>query len=194
VRVASIGLPILTMLIPRHGGMEDPTRERLGCAEAFIDWVVVSSPIRTRRDFSGRPMPAARHSHRCMISRVVRAVLLALLALIATQDQVSGDRGHARPYFMPPVERDGLHGLISKDAWAEADHARLKRAASTGDGFAAAFLYALDGDPRDAAIAQQWLLGKYGKKAYWTVRAAERLNGEFFKGGQVGHPRGVLRR
>jgi hypothetical protein len=129
VRVASIGLPILTMLIPRHGGMEDPTRERLGCAEAFIDWVVVSSPIRTRRDFSGRPMPAARHSHRCMISRVVRAVLLALLALIATQDQVSGDRGHARPYFMPPVERDGLHGLISKDAWAEADHARLKRRA-----------------------------------------------------------------
>ena len=38
------------------------------------------------------------------------------------------------------------------------------------------------------AIAQQWLLGKYGKNAYWTVRAAERLNSEFSKGGQVGIP------
>jgi hypothetical protein len=50
------------------------------------------------------------------------------------------------------------------------------------------FLNALESDPRDAVIAQQWLLGKYGKKAYWTVRAAERLNSDFFKGGQVGIP------
>src|SRR4030095_8347843 len=49
---------------------------------------------------------------------------------------------------MPPVERDRLHGLISKEAWARADHARLKMAASTDDVFAAALLYALDGDPR----------------------------------------------
>src|SRR5262245_24640637 len=59
--------------------------------------------------------------------------------------------------------------------------------ASAGDG-AAAFLYALGGDPSDAAIAQRWLLGKYGKTAHWTVQAAERLNGDFFKGGQVGIP------
>ena len=123
-----------------------------------------------------------------MISRVFRAVLLVLLALITMQDQRSGAQAHERPYFMPPVERDRLHGLIFKEAWAKADLARLKREASTGDGFAAAFLYALDGDPRDAAIAQQWLLGKYGKKAYWTVRAADRLNSDFFKGGQVGIP------
>ena len=79
-----------------------------------------------------------------------------------------------------------MHDLISKEAWAKADLDRLKKAAFTGNGFASAFLYALGGNPRDAAIAQQWLLEKYGKKAYWTVRAAERLNGEFFKGGQVG--------
>jgi hypothetical protein len=91
-------------------------------------------------------MPAAQHSRRCLIPRVV---LLALLALLATQDQLSGDRAHERPYFMPPVERDRLHGLILKEAWAKADHTRLKRAASTGDGFAAAFLYALDRDSRD---------------------------------------------
>ena len=116
------------------------------------------------------------------------AGLLALLALISTQYQQVSAQGHERPYFMPPVERDRLHDLILKQAWAKADLARLKKAASTGDGFAAAFLYALDGDPRDAAIAQQWLLGKYGKKAYWSTRAADRLNGDFFKGGQVGIP------
>ena len=89
---------------------------------------------------------------------------------------------------MPLAERERLHELISKEAWAKADHARLTGAASKGDGFAAAFLYGLDGDSNDAAIAQRWLLGKYGQKAYWTVRAAERLNGDFFKGGQVGIP------
>jgi hypothetical protein len=135
-------------------------------------------------------MLAAQHSRGRMIRCLVRAVLLALLALMIMQDHRSGARAHERPYFMPPAERDRLHGLISKEAWAKADHTRLKRAASTGDGFAAAFLYALDGDPRDAAIAQQWLLGKYGKKAYWTVRAAERLNSEFFKE----RPNGLLHR
>jgi hypothetical protein len=43
-------------------------------------------------------------------------------------------------------------------------------------------------DLRHAAIAQQWLLGKYGKKAYWSVVATERLNSDFFKSGQVGIP------
>src|SRR5262245_31942362 len=124
----------------------------------------------------------------CVISRFFGTLLLALIALTLLQDPGSGARAHERPYFMPPGERDRLHGLISKEVWAKADHARLKRAASTGDGFAAAFLYALDRDPNDAAIAQQWLLGKYGKSAYWTTRAADRLKGDFFKGGQVGIP------
>src|SRR5262245_6110678 len=132
-------------------------------------------------------MPASQHSA-CAICRVVRAMLLALLALITMQDQQSGAQAHERPYFLPSVERDRLHGLILKEGWAKEDYARLKNAASTGDGFAAAFLYALDGDPRNASIAQQWLLGKYGRKAWGTVTAAERLNSEFFKGGQVGIP------
>jgi hypothetical protein len=65
---------------------------------------------------------------------------------------------HERPYFMPSEEHERLHELILKEAWARADHAQLKKAASSGDGFAAAFLYALDGDSKDAAIAQQCLL------------------------------------
>jgi hypothetical protein len=123
-----------------------------------------------------------------MIGRSVRAVLLALLALIIMQDHRTGARALERPYFMPALERDRLHGLILKEAWAKADHERLRKAAATGDGFAAAFLYALDGDPRDAAIAQQWLLGRYGKKAYWTVQVTNRFSSDFFKGGQVGIP------
>jgi hypothetical protein len=89
---------------------------------------------------------------------------------------------------MPPIERDRLHDLIVKQAWANTDHARLREVAAKGDGLAAAFLYALEGDHRDASIAQQWLLGKYGKSAYWTVWASGRLNSDFFKGGQVGIP------
>src|SRR5262249_54379315 len=85
-------------------------------------------------------MPAAQHSRGCITCRVIRAVLLALLTLIIMQDQRSGARAHERPYFMPPVERDRLHGLILKEGWAKEDYARLKSAASTGDGFAAAFL------------------------------------------------------
>src|SRR6266516_3038568 len=134
-------------------------------------------------------MLAAQHSRGRTILLPLAAVLAALLiALISIQGGWGGARAHERPYFMPPMERDRLHALVLTEPWARADYARLKKAASTGDGFAAAFLYALDGDPRDAAIAQQWLLGKYGKKAYWTVRAADRLNSDFFKGGQVGIP------
>src|SRR5262245_33012056 len=133
-------------------------------------------------------MPAAQPASRCIIPRVVRALLLALLALITMQDHRAGAQAHERPYFMPPVERDRLHGLILKEGWAKEGYARLTSAASTGDGFAAAFLYALDGDPRSASIAQQWPVGKFCKKAYWTVQGAERMNGEFFNGGQVGIP------
>ena len=61
-----------------------------------------------------------------MISRVFRAVLLVLLALISMQDR-SGAQDHERPYFMPPTERDRLHDLILKEAWAKADYARLKK-------------------------------------------------------------------
>src|SRR5262245_65811592 len=114
-----------------------------------------------------------------MIRVVVRTILLALLLSVSIQTQWVDAREHERPYFMPPAERERLHGLILNETWAKADLARLRKAASTGDGFAAAFIYALDGDPSDAVIAQNWLLGKYGKKAYWTVGAANRLNSDF---------------
>src|SRR5262249_11392607 len=125
-------------------------------------------------------MPRAQHVYRSLTRRALGKGLFG--ALTFTQVQRGSAQDHQRPYFMPPSEREFLHDLILKQSWAKADYARLKKAATTGDGFAAAFLYGLDGDPRDAAVAQQWLLGKYGKGAYWTtVRAAERLNSDFFK-------------
>jgi hypothetical protein len=131
-------------------------------------------------------MSSCTNSYGCMTRRALGKGLLGALAL--THVQRGGAQGHERPYFMPPVERDRLHDLILKQSWAKTDYAQLKKTASTGDGFAGAFLYALDGDPRHAAIAQQWLLGKYGSKTYWIVQAANRLNSEFFRGGQVGIP------
>ena len=118
-----------------------------------------------------------------------RAVGKGLIgALVLTQVQPAGAQTRERPYFMPLEERHRLRDQILRQSWASTDYARLKKAASTADGFAGALLYALDGDPRDAATAQQWLLGKYGRNAYWSVKAAERLNSDFFKGGQVGIP------
>src|SRR5215471_6227287 len=112
-------------------------------------------------------MPVGQHSYACITRRAAGRALFGVLALI-TQNQRSSAQEHKRPYFMPSVERDRLHDLILKQSWAKTDYTRLKKAASTGDGFAGAFLYALDGDPRDATIAQQWLLGRYGKRA-WAV-------------------------
>ena len=128
-------------------------------------------------------MAPGQHS---LTRRALGSGLIGALAL--TQVRRGGAQVRERPYFMPSAERVRLDDLILKQSWAKTDHARLREVVSKGDGFAAAFLYALDGDPKDAAIAQQWLLGKYGKNAYWTVRAADRLKGDFFKGGQVGIP------
>jgi Heparinase II/III-like protein len=117
-----------------------------------------------------------------------RFALGALPILSALTYMRVSAQGRERPYFMPPTDRNRLQNSILDETWAKADYARLKKSSSTGGGFASAFLYALEGDLRHAAIAQQWLLGKYGKKAYWSVRAAERLNSDFFKGGQIGIP------
>jgi len=130
-------------------------------------------------------MSAARHS---ITRRAIAKGLLAALAVLNSKNTLRSAQERKRPYFMPPSEREFLRELILKQPWAKTDYEQMRTAASKGDGFAGAFLYALDGDLRGAAIAQQWLLGKYGKGAYWTVRAAERLNGDFFKGGQVGIP------
>jgi hypothetical protein len=74
--------------------------------------------------------------------------------------------------------------LIATQQWAKADYTRVQEAAHKGDGFMAAFLYALDSDPVYPPIAQKWLLGKFGANA-GTIRHAWGVldNPEFFKAG-----------
>jgi hypothetical protein len=89
-----------------------------------------------------------------------------------------------RPFFMPPAERSRIVAAIASEPWAAAEHATLSKAADRGDGYAAALLYALQPSPARAAVAQKWLLSKFGSKAFWTVTATKRLAGDFFFGGQ----------
>jgi hypothetical protein len=122
----------------------------------------------------------------------MRLLLFATLAALlpaALFAQPKDAPAHGRPYFMPPAERERLHGLVAREDWARAEHGRLKGLADKGDGYAAAFLYALDGDARYLPVARKWLLERWGPKSYWVSRAAERLKDDaFFKAGQPGIP------
>jgi hypothetical protein len=127
-----------------------------------------------------------------------RALLLALASLCAvllaeqprsvpTPDRTAPD--HGRPFFMPPRERQRIRDLIRNEAWARQEHARLEAAAKKGDGYAAAFLYALDGEAKYVRAARDWLVGMYGPDSYWIKVWKGRLaSPDFFKAGQTGIP------
>ena len=85
---------------------------------------------------------------------------------------------------MPAHERARLEHMIRNETWASANLAELDRGAAQGNGYFAAFLYALRGQPNHAIQAERWLLGKFGRNAYWTRMYAERMSGNFFSGGQ----------
>src|SRR5690349_21376139 len=87
------------------------------------------------------PMSPAQHSYARITRRAAAKGLVAALALINTKIQRTSAQEHRRPYFMPPEERRRLLDLILRQPWAKVDYARLKKVASTGDGFAGAFLY-----------------------------------------------------
>ena len=120
--------------------------------------------------------------------RAALAVLAAGVCGLTAQGGSSGPAvdapGHDRPYFMPEQERTRIRRLIAAQEWAGADYARIRAAARKGDGYLAAFLYALDGDPVHVPIAQRWLLERFGADGGSTRRARKALdNPEFFKGG-----------
>ena len=118
-------------------------------------------------------------------SRIVIALWILMLtcgSLVAAQPKDAPS--HGRPFFMPDKERTRLRQLIGTQEWAKADYTRIQESARNGDGFLAALLYALDGDPVYAPIAQKWLLGKFGADSSTTRRARGALdNPEFFKAG-----------
>jgi hypothetical protein len=92
--------------------------------------------------------------------------------------------GHERPYFFPAGERVRIRTLIKNEKWAEADYAWLRAAAAEGDGFSAAFLFALDGDRAYLAAAQKDLLARFGPGSFTDKLASAALQDwNHFKGG-----------
>ena len=98
-----------------------------------------------------------------MLTKGSSRVVIALLILTLTCGAISAAQpndapANGRPFFMPDEERARIRQLIAAREWAKSDYARIQEAARKGDGFLAAFLYALDGDPVYAPITQNWLL------------------------------------
>jgi len=76
---------------------------------------------------------------------------------------------------MPEWKRTEILELISEEDLAEAAHERFKQKAGQGDGYAAAFLYALNGDAKHLETARQWLLD-WPRKAGYVRHYRKRLN------------------
>ncbi len=111
-------------------------------------------------------------------------LILVMFCGPATSEAASDAPTHGRPFFMPAEERARIQQLIATQEWAKADYARIQKAAGKGDGFLAAFLYALDGAPEYVPIAQKWLLKRFGANSGTTRRARAALNSPtFFKAG-----------
>ncbi len=119
--------------------------------------------------------------------------LLAVLALATTSSSAEPTPqavdqlrpSHDRPYFMPQAERQRIQGLIRSQPWAKAEYERIQQAAEQGDGFWAAFLYALDNKSEYLPTAREYLAKQLGP-GQWAVRTyGEHLaDPDHFKGGQ----------
>lgn len=90
---------------------------------------------------------------------------------------------------MPAAERSRLLKQVRSEEWARADYDRVKALAAQGDGYWAAFFYALEGDDAMLPAARQKLLAQYGEKSRAVERARNRLaDPAFFTAGQPGIP------
>jgi len=120
---------------------------------------------------------------------LLMALLLGTVGVRAPGEAPSIEPSHDRPYFMPENRRKEILGLIRREAWAKARYEALKAKADgpRGDGFAAAFLYSLEGDPAHAATAEKWLVSIRGKLSHHRRRLEDT---DFWKGGQTMQPSG----
>src|SRR5262245_43797179 len=117
------------------------------------------------------------------------ACLVMLFVLLPAQAQELPAPTSPRPYLMPARERERIRALIRQHDWAKAEVARLQAEAGKGNGHAAAFLFALEGDPKNAETARKWLLGRYAADSYWIREYRKRLaDPNYFKAGQPGIP------
>jgi hypothetical protein len=115
---------------------------------------------------------------------LIGILVITVLRGPVVQAQSNDAPAHGRPFFLPEPERTRIRQSIAGQEWAKAEYARIQQAARKGDGFLAAFLYALDGDPAYAPIAQKWLLEKFGANSWTVKRARGALDDlKFFKAG-----------
>ncbi len=87
----------------------------------------------------------------------------------------------ARPYLFNAEHRARTRRLIANEGWASDEYRRVQRKAAQGDGYWAAFLYALERDPRHLATARDWLL-TYGRRGGDLQRSASQASPAFFAG------------
>jgi len=98
--------------------------------------------------------------------RAVSAILFVGMGIafrpVLAYDVVPIVPAHGRPFFMPEEKRREVLDLVATQPWANERKQEMEAAAVNRDGRAAAFLFALEGNPVHAAIAEQWLMGLRG--------------------------------
>jgi hypothetical protein len=94
---------------------------------------------------------------------------------------------HGRPFFMTEARRQEIVSRIKQAKWAQEEYARITAEAQNGNGYWAAFLYALEGDKQYLGIAQKWLLERCGHEARETVLQRKLIHEGQFKGVDGGH-------
>jgi hypothetical protein len=145
---------------------------------------------------SGLPDPAADPGPpsglRGAVAYFLRGLAVPVLAFAlvwlgtpstARDQPVAPAPADGRPYFMPPAERARILDLVQDEPWARAELTRVEAAARKGDGYWAAFLYALRGEPADLGVARRWLLD-HGRGGGDLGKRALESGPEFFRGGQ----------
>ena len=127
------------------------------------------------------------------INAALKALLLAgmVIALAGTPGlsaekpalPLPAEPKHGRPFLMPAAERQRLRGLIAREGWAKEEYEQLKKKADGGDGYAAAFLFALERDAKYVPAATKWLLRRLSPRG--VKRFKDRLDDpKFFAGGR----------
>lgn len=112
------------------------------------------------------------------------ALVLSVLGTATPTLPAAEGPSHERPYFMPESERQRIHRLVAAEPWAGEARSRIEEAARKGDGFRAAWLYALERDAAWLPAARRFLAEKYGERSWWVTRArAAFADPKFFTGG-----------
>ncbi len=89
---------------------------------------------------------------------------------------------HSRPFLLPQTEKKQLLNLIATKDWAKQEFKRLQDKAEQGDGYSAAFLFALTDEQHYLEIAKTWLREFANRGGDLGVRALN-ANDEFFNQG-----------